>query len=117
MATLSVQSIVIAGITPTFALVAVGGDKFPNTGRTFVQIKNSSGANPYTVTFTTTRTFLGITLSGKAVTVGTNGNKKIGPFPPAAFDDSDNNVNITYTGSAPATDLTIGVFKAPRLDL
>lgn len=113
MATLSLQTITLAGITPSYAAVAAGGDKFANNGDTWVHIKNSSGVNAYTVTFTTTRSYKGVLFSGMTLTVGTNGDKKCGPFPPFALNDSNEDMNITYTGSAPATDLTIAVLKAP----
>lgn len=111
MATLSVQTIVRAGITPTFAAVAAGGDEFPNDGNTYVEIINSSGANSYTVTFTTPASVQGVALENPTATVGTSVRKKIGPFPTRLFNTSDGRVAVAYTGSAPATDLTIGVFK------
>jgi hypothetical protein len=110
MATLSVQTIALAGITPTYAAVAAGGDVFANDGSTYVEIVNSSGANSYTITFTTPATYQGVAVADPTVTVGTSTRKKIGPFPPSAFNNSTGQVAITYTGSAPATDLTIGVF-------
>ena len=111
MATLAVQEIVAAGITPTYAAVTALGDEFPNDGNTYVELKNSSGANSYTITFTTPATYQGVAVADPTVTVGTNGNKKIGPFPPQAFNNSSGRVAIGYTGTVPATDLTIGVFK------
>ncbi len=112
MATLTVQSIVLAGATPTFAAAAPAGDAFPNDGNTYVEILNSSGANSYTVTFATAATVeQGIAIADPTVTVGTNGRKKMGPFKPGIFNDTNGRVVVTYTGSAPATDLTIGVFK------
>src|SRR5512139_1264127 len=111
MATLSVQTIALAGITPTFAAVAAGGDEFPNDGSTYVEIVNSSGANSYTVTFTTPATVEGVAVENPTVTVGTSGRKKIGPFKASVFNNSSGRVAVGYTGSAPATDLTIGVFN------
>lgn len=111
MATLSVQTIALAGITPSFAAVAAGGDEFPNDGSTYVEIVNSSGANAYTVTFTTAATIEGVAIADPTVTVGVSARKKIGPFHQAVFNNSSGRVAVAYTGSAPATDLTIGVFK------
>ncbi len=111
MATLIVQSVVLAGITPSWAAVAAGGDEFPNDGKTEIEIINSSGANSYTVTFTTPATVEGVAVENPTATVGTSGRKRIGPFPPNVFNNSSGRVAVAYTGSAPATDLTIGVFK------
>lgn len=111
MATLSVQTIVRSGITPSFAAVAAGGDEFPNDGNTYVEIINSSGSNSYTVTFTTPASVQGVALENPTATVGTSARKKIGPFPTRLFNNANGRVAVAYTGSAPATDLTIGVFK------
>jgi len=111
MATLSVQTIALAGITPTFAAVAAGGDEIPNDGNTYVEIVNSSGANSYTATFATAATIEGVAIADPTVTVGVSSRKKIGPFPVSIFNNSSGRVALTYSGSAPATDLTIGVFK------
>lgn len=116
MATISVQTITIAGITPSYAAVAAGGDQFLNDNNSYVQIKNSSGSNSYTVTIDTPVTFGGATVSNPSVAIGTNGDKMFGPFPQSAFNDSAGYVVLTYTGSAPATDLKIGVFRHPRVD-
>lgn len=111
MATLSVQSVVRSGLTPSFAAVAAGGDVFANDGNTIVEIVNSSGANSYTVTFAAQTTVQGETITNRTVTVGTSARKHIGPFPPSIFNNSSGQVAITYSGSAPATDLTIAVLK------
>lgn len=111
MATLSVQTIALAGITPSFVAVAAGGDEFPNDGNTFIELVNSSGANSYTLTFTSPVTVEGVAVADPTVVVGTSARKKIGPFPVSVFNNSSGRVAVGYTGSAPATDLTIGVFK------
>lgn len=115
-ATLTVQTIASSGITPTYAAAAAGGDKCANDGNTYVEIKNSSGANAYTVTFDTSQTFYGEAVTDRAVTVaaGSTVVRKAGPWPTAVFSDSSGYLNWTYTGSAPATDLTVGCFKLPR---
>lgn len=111
MATLSVQTIALAGITPTFAAVAAGGDEIPNDGNTFVEVVNSSGANAYTLTFTTSATVEGVAVADPTVAVAVSSRKKIGPFHTGVFNNSSSRVAVAYTGSAPATDLKIGVFK------
>lgn len=111
MATLSVQTIALTGITPSFAAVAAGGDEFPNDGSTYVEIVNSSGANAYTVTFTSPATVEGVAIADPTVSVAVSSRKKVGPFPVGVFNNTSGRVAVGYTGSAPATDLTIGVFK------
>lgn len=114
-ATLTVQTIAASAITPTYAAAAAGGDKCANDGNTYVEIKNSSGSNAYTVTFDTSQTFYGETVTDRAVTVaaGSTVVRKVGPWPTAVYSDSSGYLNWTYSGSAPATDLTVGCFKLP----
>jgi len=111
MATLSVQTIALAGITPSFAAVAAGGDEFPNDGSTYVEVVNSSAANTYTLTFTTPATVEGVAIADPTVAIAISSRKKIGPFPVSVFNNSSGRVAVAYTGTAPATDLTIGIFK------
>jgi hypothetical protein len=115
-ATLTVQTIASSGITPTYAAAAAGGDKCANDGRTYIEVKNSHAANAYTVTFDAQATSYGETITDRAVTVaaGTTVVRKMGPWPTAVFSDSSGYVNWTYTGTAPATDLTVGCFKVPQ---
>ena len=114
-ATLTVQTVKASGITPTFAAASVSGDACANDGRTFLRIKNSSGSNAYTVTVVTPRTVDGIAVADVAVTVGTNAERYVGPFPVETFNDGSRLVSWTYTGTAPATDLTVGCFSVPYL--
>ena len=108
---LTAQEISLTGITPTYAAVAAGGDEFPNDGNTYIEFKNSSGSNAYTITFVTPATLRGVAVENPTLAVGTSGNKKVGPFPADVFNNSSGRVAMTYSGSAPATDLTVGVFK------
>lgn len=110
MATLTVQEIVIGGITPSFAAAAGGGDQFLNNGRCFFEAKNGSGG-AITVTFVTSATIAGYALADATVSVGaTTGDKMAGPFPPDLFNDSSNYVQVTYSG---VTSLTVGAFRLP----
>lgn len=117
MATLSVQNISLSGLAPSFAAVAAGGDEVPNVGGdVYVEIINSHASNAYTVTATTPATLQGVAVSDPSITVaaGAGTRRKFGPFPPAVFNTSDQRVALSYSGSAPATDLTIGAFRLPR---
>lgn len=104
MATLAVTELTTAGITDTLAAAAGGGDTFPNTGSEWFEINNGGGAG-ITVTFTPANTYLGETISPRAVSVSNGVRKKIGRFPPAIFGTS---VAVTYSA---VTSVTVGVFK------
>ena len=114
MAVLTVVDASITGASsiPTVAVTAAG-DSFANDGRTFVIIKNSSGANAYTVATTTPATAYGQAIADGSTSVGTSASVLFGPFPTAAFNDSGGAVALAYTGTAPATDLTVKVFSLP----
>lgn len=108
MATLTVQEISRAGITPTFAAAAGGGDQFQNNGRCFAESK-CTDATPKTVTFVTQSTVDGLAVTDLAITVpATTGDKMVGPFPPDIYNDANGFVQITYSA---VTALTIGAFR------
>lgn len=98
------------GTSDAYALVDASGNTFANNGRKVVHIVNGSGANAYTVTITTQATYKGYAVADQTVSVGTSEDWFIGPFNEALFNNSAGSVSITYTGSAPATDLTIAVY-------
>lgn len=108
MAVLTVQQLTRAGITPTYAAAAGGGDSFPNDGHTFVQFKNTNAA-ARNVTIVTQ-----ITVDGKAVADDvinvplTTGDKIVGPFPSGIYNDVNGLIQMTYDA---ATNLTVGVFR------
>ncbi len=111
MATLTVNQILKTGLDVTSLQVAVaaGGDEFVNDGKdTFVHIKNTNGATR-DVTFATQVTVDGEAVGDKVVTIpATTGDKKIGPFPTAWYNDSASKVQITYESDA---GVTIAVYK------
>lgn len=113
-ATLTVQTAKASGLAPTFAAASVGGDKCINDGRTIVLVKNSSGANAYTVTAVTPMTVGGIAVADVAAAVATSASPAVlGPFPIQIFNDGSRMVSLTYTGTAPATDLTVACVSVP----
>jgi hypothetical protein len=111
MATLTVQKIVRTGITPSFAAADVLGDKVANDGQTFVELKNTNGANR-------TPTFASQIAAG-AIPPGavkqdvaviiplTSGDKMIGPWPTSYFNDPTGFLTWTYDA---VTNLTVGCF-------
>jgi len=110
MATLTPVSAALTGATFTPVAAAGGGDQFANPrGNALLYVKNGSGA-PITVTFaaqTTARPaegpFPSMTVANNAVAVAAGGERLIGPVP-AAFNDGNGNVQITYSG---VTSLTV----------
>jgi hypothetical protein len=110
MALLTVVDISRAGVVADGAAAAGGGDKFANTGKELLLVKNGSGA-PITVTLVTASTSdpEGLAITDKTVVVGAGVTTAIGPFPQGIYNDADGNVNFSYSG---VTSLTV---KALRL--
>lgn len=109
MAELTVQDIVQAGLSPTLVAAAAGGDTFDNDGRTFFHIDNGGGAS-ITVTFAQ-QAACSIGVVGDhdiAVAVLAGEERMIGPFEKHIFDDSDEEVEVTYSG---VTTVTVGAIK------
>ncbi|MFZ2905328.1 MAG: hypothetical protein WAZ98_03895 [Cyclobacteriaceae bacterium] len=116
MATLTRQNIVEAGLTPTFAACAGGGDVVDNSdGKTFLHVKNGSGGS-LTVTIAAGVAATGIadpkfgTLNKTAVAkvVGAGAEAVIGPFKKHGFNNASEQLAITYSG---VTSLTIAAYK------
>src|SRR5262245_58451270 len=110
MATLTVQTIVLAGLEPA-ALVAAngGGDDFAGSGREFVELANGSGAD-ITVTINSQENCNQGFDHNQAVVVQAGERRLIGPFPTGRFNDPNGKVQMTYSG---VTSLTVGVYKLP----
>lgn len=105
------QELSRAGITPTYnAATATDGDAFTNDGHTFVQVLNASGA-PITLTIQTPNTVDGLAITDRTVSVpATTGNKMIGPFPPAIYNQSNGQVYLDWSS---ATSVTFAVVHMP----
>lgn len=112
MAKLTVQSIVEAGITPSFAAADVAGDTFVNDDRTHFHIKNGGGVS-VTATFTAQKTnlaaqrFGNLTLADRVVTVAASAEAII-PAPPGIFNNGSGEVAVTYDV---VTTVTVAAFK------
>ena len=109
MATLVPVTPAIAGTTFAAVAAAAGGDQFPNPkGNAYLYIKNGGGGsiNVTAAAQITTRpadgTFPAGTQGNNVVAVGAGVEKLIGPFP-AAFNDGNNNVQLTYSGVTSVT--------------
>lgn len=112
MATLTAQQIARAGLAPTYAAVAAGGDEFANPdGNIFAHVKNGSGGS-LTVTIASQATAApGLAVTDLSVTLADGADKMIGPFPmgtSAGFNDADGKVQLTYSTD---TSVTIAILK------
>lgn len=118
MAALSVQNIVEAGITPSLASAAGGGDTFvnPTDERTFFYIANGGGGD-ITVTFNAQPTSLPVpgfgdlAISDRAVVVTAGQRRMIGPFPAAKFNNAAGSVEVSYSS---ATSVTVAAIRLAR---
>lgn len=113
MATLTVQTYNENGLSATMSAAAGGGDQFTNTGKEVLVIKNND-ATSKTITITAQTTTglaadLGIVeKANRTLAVPASGVGIIGPFPKAAFNDSSNFVQITYSA---VTSVTVAVIN------
>lgn len=80
MATLNTQTIALAGLAPTYANAAGGGDKCQVGERNFLHVKNGAGT-VLTVTLTATGSVRGQAVANLTVTVPASGERMIGPLP------------------------------------
>tara|TARA_R100001594_G_scaffold75300_1_gene110077 strand:- start:122 stop:490 length:369 start_codon:yes stop_codon:yes gene_type:complete len=105
MATLSVQPVIEAGVTPTYASAASGGDVAPNDGTMFIHVKNEHGSATRTITFTPSTTSVtddnygAVTKAAVALTVAAGGDEFIGPFKTTLWNNGSGQVAITYSDS------------------
>ncbi len=111
MAFLAIQQISRAGLNPALAAASAGGDAFPNAGRAFLRVKNANVAAPRNVTVASQlppgALPQGASKTDLVVAVPASSERWIGPFDPAAFNDSNGRVVATYDTEA---DLTVGAF-------
>ena len=115
-ATLTVQPITRAGLTPSFTAAAAGGHVFPNDERTFIRVKNASGSS-VTVSVAYGRRVDGATLTEtRDFTVGaTTGDVLAGPWPKADYDQpigsthGPGTVEVTYSATTSVTIAAISI--------
>jgi len=107
---LSVQPLSRAGVTPGYASANSSGNSFPNDGRSFAHIKNTEAA--LTVTVQIPLTVDGQAVSGRTVTVGaTTGEKMIGPFPAAQYNQVATDPGAVYLDYSAVTGVSVGIFS------
>ncbi len=116
MATLTPVKLLNTGVLQTLTAAAAGGDQFANRGKTFFVVTNVSGG-PETLTFDSPaidKFGVGPDASHDiAVVVATATTVYIGPFSSARFNDSNGNVQVTYTSE---TGITVNPFEFPAVD-
>ena len=106
MANLTVQTISQAGVSPSLAAAAAGGDEFTNGGRTYFHV-NNAGASPVTVTIDSVRACDQGADHNLTVSVPNAEERLIGPFDPRRFNNTSGRVAATYSA---VTSVTVGAF-------
>ncbi|MFI5769654.1 hypothetical protein ACIA74_14045 [Streptomyces sp. NPDC051658] len=103
MATLATQAVALAGLNPTYASAAAGGDKVECGDRNFIHVKNGS-ASAVTVTLTATAMVRGQAVSNLTVSVPASGERLIGPIQPDLLQNqTDGLCAVGYSASATVT--------------
>lgn len=104
MATVPVQDVTRAGVTPTYNAASGGGDKFSPGAHVFVHVLNTGGSAT-TPTFTTPGQIqeLAIADSAGGTTPATTGSKMYGPFPADLFAGSDGLVAVSWSSTSGVT--------------
>lgn len=106
MAVLAVTPVIRTGTTDVTISANSGGDLLPNTGKEWIEVINASGSS------------MNVIVSGyvdaqvvaiQTIAVpGSGARKKIGPFPPHIYNNTSQQVAITYSL---ATSVTIGAYS------
>jgi hypothetical protein len=109
MAVLTVQSVDLDGVVPSYAAAAAGGDSFvfPATGAVFIHAKNANTTLTRTVTVNSQLNCNQGFDHDNAVVVAASDEQMISVA--TRFKDGNGSVAITYSSEA---DLTIGIFAA-----
>lgn len=97
----------VAGTLITPAAADATGNAFNNGGNQMLVVLNDSGVT-VTVTVDAPGTFQGVTLADATVAVAAGARKVIGPFHPAAFNQSDGTVHVDYSA---VTSVTVYVIE------
>ena len=112
MATLTAQKIKDLGTVATMTAATNGGDEFLNTGLEFLFFQNAHASASYDVVVAAQVTnihhqqFGTVTKENIVKSVSAGDEVFIGPFKQAAFNDSNNKVQISYSGT---TSLSVAV--------
>lgn len=99
---LATQTIVTAGIVPAYTNANVDGHSVANRGRTFLHVKNGSGAS-INVTLVTAATVGGRAVADDVVAVGAGAEKMIGPFDETVYNAASGVVNVDFSAVTTVT--------------
>lgn len=102
MALLTVQQIGTSGLAPVFVAAAAGGDTFANNGRTYIHVKNAS-ASAVTVTIDSIAPCNQGFDHNLTVSVPAAGERIIGTFDPARFNNDSSITTVTYSAATSVT--------------
>jgi hypothetical protein len=108
MAELTIQQITEAGGSVTYSAAGGDGDTADNGGSTFLHIKNG-GESSITATITAKTTSVensiygDLTKTNASIAIEPAAEAFIGPFKPAAFNDGNGEITITYSGVTSVT--------------
>jgi hypothetical protein len=104
---LSVQQVVRTGLTPSYgAANGSGGHSLPNSGVEMVHVK--TGGTGCVVTIQTPGTVDGLAVPDRTITIGTNSERMIGPFPPGVYNQADGSIYIDFDS---VTTVTIAAIR------
>lgn len=107
MATLNVQKATLTGLNPTFVAASAAGDDFTNSGKAVLYIRNGGAAEVTVTVNSQTPCNYGFDHDA-VVAVPAGGERIIGPFPKARFNDANDKVQIAYSG---VTSVTVAVLE------
>ena len=108
MATLATQVIAQAGLAPTYASCAGGGDKFTPGDNVFLHVKNTNGSTRTVTVESKVLSNYGTDVNVAVVVAATTGDVMIGPLPSQRFAGSDGLGDLSYDA---VTGLTIAVVR------
>lgn len=109
---LTVQELVSgSGITPSTTTPSAASDYvIANDGKTWIEAIKT-GASNCTVTVTSQKTLGGLAVADQTDTVvATTGTRRIGPFEPSIYNDSNGDVTVQFSE---VTGLTVAVLRLP----
>lgn len=108
---LTVQQVVRTGLSPSYtAGNGSGGHSIANDGRVLLHIKNGGGSsiNATLQTPVTVDEQAALAVADLVVAVPNGGERMIGPFPPALYNQADNTVYLDFSA---VTSVTVAAIR------
>lgn len=109
MATLPVQTVTAAGLTPVYDAASPGGDKVRPGTRVALHFRNADTLSSVTVTLVTPGTVQGLAIADRTVTVPAAGEVMV-TVPADLYGDPADGGLASFTYSA-ATDVTVAALR------